>query len=95
MLTNNTTGSVEDQDPNLFMTRKKRQLEANKQLLLHDLFRAVRLGNLYQETALILHKDTDGRIQTLEAQVLSATEKFAIIKGGMSIPIGRIQKVVV
>ncbi len=75
--------------------RRRRTInEIEKDLVRHDLERAVLLSNIYDEAALLHYEDPQGASRSVEGLVQAATEHYAILSGGTSIPIKRITKVI-
>ncbi len=57
------------------------------------LFHALRLGNLYKCHVKIWAKDINNKRISVETTVWAVTEKYVVLKRGLTIPINRIFKV--
>ncbi|MEM7551611.1 MAG: hypothetical protein AAF363_18145 [Bacteroidota bacterium] len=95
MLTNNVVdpkGVAKRRDT--FINRKNLHNEIDEKLLLYDLNRAVKLSNLYKESVLIKYTDRNGYHREKDTMVLTVTERYVVLKGGSSIPIENIERVI-
>ena len=65
-----------------------------EKVIRYDLDRAMKLGNLYKESVKIRFENRMGELLEEEAIVLTVTEQYVVLRGGTSIPIKSIRKVV-
>ncbi len=74
--------------------RSEEHEDVSKRLLMYELKRAAMLGSLYNESTFLRFLDDNGFSRTLDKVVTAITEKYVLFRGGLSIPIGRIQKII-
>ncbi len=87
-------GRQEDQNQ-LFISRKKAQRRDEAKHLMNELKRAVQLGNTFGETVEFHFKDKDGIPQKTEEIVQTVTAKYVIFRGGNMLPLERITRIIV
>ncbi len=66
----------------------------DRAIRLHNLNRALRLGNGYKRSVLIQFETVAGEPMETEATIWAVTEKYIMLKGGAVIPIRAILNVV-
>lgn len=56
---------------------------------------AVMLSNLHREPVMVQYADRDNNFVEKEVYIIAATQQYAMLQGGETIPISRISKVLV
>jgi len=74
----------------LGMQREK----SSDRVIRYKLDRAMKLGNLFKETVKLKFRNRDGHLEVSEAFVLTVTERYVILRGGLSIPIDSIYDII-
>ena len=67
----------------------------DKVLRLHNLDRALKLGNLYKRKVKIIFQNSLSHVLETEATIWAVTENYIMLKGGKIIPIRSIMDVIV
>ena len=84
-----------DPNPELFVTRRKEAIAAERKQLLQVLNRGVKLGNFHNEPVTIEFYDGSGESQRQEVILSTVTENYAITRGELFIHLDKIKKVIV
>lgn len=61
--------------------------KTQRQWRLHDLQRALILGNIEHCHANIIFKTSEGSLQQVQATIWSVSEEYVLLKGGAFIPV--------
>lgn len=64
-----------------------------RKLLMHDLNRALLLGNLYRSKVCLVFKTKKQRLHRVETTVWAVTENYVLLKGNRFLPINAILRV--
>ena len=94
MFTKNIT-LEKDPNPELFATRRKAAIAAERKQLLQVLNRGVKLGNFYNEPVTIEYLDGAGESKKHEVILSTVTENYAITRGELFIHLDKIKKVII
>lgn len=89
------TNVIKNENPEIFISRRKAAREAERRELMMELEKGVKLGNFHSEPIILEYYDKHGNFFKSETILSTVTEKFAVTRGDKFIPIDYIKKVIV